>query len=158
MLQCWRRTGHLPPVFSSPPRGIWQLKSLHPREFAIQGKKMLMPGAQPGGGGRLGAGGIDWCIKIGPKVKVFVFRYICFVSRIWHQNLSPGSLPFFPSRKPGWNFSYEPMAQFIPVTEPARLNWAHMKRPLNSRPQLMSCKSENRLAVYRKSSIKPPPL
>ena len=27
------------PVFSSPPRGIWQLKSPHPREFAIQGKK-----------------------------------------------------------------------------------------------------------------------
>ena len=35
----------------------------HPREFAIQGKKMLMPGGQPGGGGGvLGAGGIDWCI------------------------------------------------------------------------------------------------
>ena len=27
------------PLFSSPPRGIWQLKSTHPREFAIQGKK-----------------------------------------------------------------------------------------------------------------------
>ena len=25
-------------LFSSPPRGIWQLKSPHPREFAIQGK------------------------------------------------------------------------------------------------------------------------
>ena len=25
--------------FSSPPRGIWQLKSPHPREFAIQGPK-----------------------------------------------------------------------------------------------------------------------
>ena len=34
------------PLFSSPPRGIWQLKSPHPREFAI-----LMPGGQPGGGG-----------------------------------------------------------------------------------------------------------
>ena len=34
------------PLFSSPPRGICQLKSRHPREFAI-----------------LGAGGIDWCIK-----------------------------------------------------------------------------------------------
>ena len=43
--------------FSSPPRGICQLKSPHPREFAIQGKKMLIPGGQPGGG--LGAGGID---------------------------------------------------------------------------------------------------
>ena len=26
-------------LFSSAPRGIWQLKSPHPREFAIQGKK-----------------------------------------------------------------------------------------------------------------------
>ena len=44
------------PLFSSPPRGIWLLKSLHPRQFAIQfKKKMLMPGGQPGGGG--GAGG-----------------------------------------------------------------------------------------------------
>ena len=38
------------PLFSSPPRGIRQLKSPYPREFAIQGK-MLMPGGQPGGGG-----------------------------------------------------------------------------------------------------------
>ena len=36
--------------FPSPPRGIWQLKSPHPREFAIQGKNMLMPGGQPRGG------------------------------------------------------------------------------------------------------------
>ena len=27
------------PLFSSPPRGIWGLKSPHPWEFAIQGKK-----------------------------------------------------------------------------------------------------------------------
>ena len=26
-------------LFSSPPQGIWQLKSPHAREFAIQGKK-----------------------------------------------------------------------------------------------------------------------
>ena len=60
------------PLFSSPPRGIWQLKSLHhPREFSIQGKKtsnawVSMPRGQPGcvcvggGGGGLGATGIDW--------------------------------------------------------------------------------------------------
>ena len=42
------------PLFSSPPRRIWQDKSPHPREFAIQGKKMLMPGGQPGGGGGVG--------------------------------------------------------------------------------------------------------
>ena len=27
------------PLFSFPPRGIWQLKSPYPREFAIQDKK-----------------------------------------------------------------------------------------------------------------------
>ena len=37
--------------FSSPPRGIWQLRSPHPREFAIREKKRLMPGGQPRGGG-----------------------------------------------------------------------------------------------------------
>ena len=45
-------------LFSSPPRGIWQLKSPHPPEFAMQGKKKKkrpMPGVQPGGGG--GGGG-----------------------------------------------------------------------------------------------------
>ena len=51
------------PLFSSPPRGIWQLKNPHPREFAIQGKKNTNArGSAPGGGGGLGAGGIDWCI------------------------------------------------------------------------------------------------
>ena len=42
------------PLFASPPRGIWQLKSSHPREFAIQVKKRLMPRGQPGRGGRGG--------------------------------------------------------------------------------------------------------
>ena len=41
MLQCWRRTGGLT-IQESPPPGI-----CHPRQ-----KKMLMPGGQPGGGGR----------------------------------------------------------------------------------------------------------
>ena len=45
------------PIFSSPPRGIWQLKSPHRREFAIHRKKMLMPGGQPGG---WGGGGRSW--------------------------------------------------------------------------------------------------
>ena len=35
------------PLFSSPPRRIWHLKSPHPREFAIQGKKK---NANAGGG------------------------------------------------------------------------------------------------------------
>ena len=43
------------PIFSSPPRGIWQLKSPHPREFAIQGKQKC-PGVSPGVGG----GGGRW--------------------------------------------------------------------------------------------------
>ena len=46
------------PHFLSPPWGIWQFKSLHPREFAIQGKKNA--NVQ----GSAGAGGIDWCITI----------------------------------------------------------------------------------------------
>ena len=50
MLQCWQRTGHLP-FFSSPPRGIWQLKSPHPREFAIQGKKNANARGSARGGG-----------------------------------------------------------------------------------------------------------
>ena len=32
---------------------------------------------------------------VGPKVKDFVFRHVCFVSRIWRQNSSPGSLTFY---------------------------------------------------------------
>ena len=42
------------PLFSSPPREIWQLKSPHPREFVIQGKKNAN-----GGGGGLGAARTD---------------------------------------------------------------------------------------------------
>ena len=68
------------PVFSSPPRGIWQLKCPHPREFAIQGKKMLMPGAQTGEGEvGLGAAGIDWCIietKIATQGRTRTFRIL----------------------------------------------------------------------------------
>ena len=42
------------PLFSSPPRGIWQLKSPHSREFAIQGKQ----NANARGSAREGGGGI----------------------------------------------------------------------------------------------------
>ena len=48
------------PLFSSPPRGIWQLKSPHPREFAIQGKKNADARGSARGG--LVAAGIDWSI------------------------------------------------------------------------------------------------
>ena len=41
------------PLFSSPPWGIWQLKSPHPREFAIQVKKNANArGSARGGAGR----------------------------------------------------------------------------------------------------------
>ena len=33
-------------------------------------------------------------VMIGAKVTNFVFRHVCFVSRIWRQNSSPGSLAF----------------------------------------------------------------
>ena len=39
------------PLFSSPPRGICQLKSPHPREFAIQGKKNANSRGSARGGG-----------------------------------------------------------------------------------------------------------
>ena len=73
------------PLFSSPPRGIWQLKSPHPREFAIQGKKNAnVRGSAGGGEGGLGVGGIDWCIslqlEIGSKInwtkKIDIFPFV----------------------------------------------------------------------------------
>ena len=54
------------PLFSSPPWRIWQLKSPHPREFAIQGQKNANAQGSVregrGGGGVLGVARIDWCI------------------------------------------------------------------------------------------------
>ena len=32
--------GGICPLFSSPPQGIWQLKSPHPREFALPSKAL----------------------------------------------------------------------------------------------------------------------
>ena len=57
---------------------------------------------------------------MGAKVIIFVFRHVCFVSRISRQNSSPGSLFFFSFRKPGWNFSHESKAKLVPITGPAR--------------------------------------
>ena len=61
MLQCWQRKG-ICPLFSFPPQGIWQIKSPHTREFAIQGKKNANARGSAEGGGGLGAAGIDWYI------------------------------------------------------------------------------------------------
>ena len=56
-------------LFLSPPRGIWQLKSPHPGKLPSKAKKVPMARGQPGGkgGGGLGAGGIDWCIRSKPN-------------------------------------------------------------------------------------------
>ena len=45
------------PLFSSPPRGIRQLKSPHSREFAIQGKNA---NARESARGRVRGGGGGW--------------------------------------------------------------------------------------------------
>ena len=51
-------------LFFGPHPGGFDSSRVPTREFAIQGKKtMLMPEGQPGGGGGLGAAGIDWCIR-----------------------------------------------------------------------------------------------
>ena len=58
----------------------------------------------------------------GPKVKFFVFGDD-FVPRIFG---------LFPSRKPGWNFSYEPKEINLG-------NWADVKRPLKEAFALSFC-------------------
>ena len=45
------------PLFSSPPRGNWQLKSPHIQKFAVQGKKSANAGGRPG---KEGGGGVCW--------------------------------------------------------------------------------------------------
>ena len=55
------------PLFPSPPQGIWQLKSPHPREFAIQGKKNAnAPGSARGGAGRRW----NWLVHKWPFVQI----------------------------------------------------------------------------------------
>ena len=56
--------------------------------------------------------------KIGPKVKIFVFHYVCFVSQIW--NSYPGSLTFSHLGNRAEISHTEPKAKFSSVTEPAR--------------------------------------
>ena len=62
-LQCWRRTGHLPSFFAPTPGDSTAQESRppapgirHPRQ------KNANPRGSAGGGGELGAGGVDWCI------------------------------------------------------------------------------------------------
>ena len=49
--------------FRPHPGGFDSSRVPTPGNLSSKPKKLLMPGGQPGGGGVLGAGGIDWCIK-----------------------------------------------------------------------------------------------
>ena len=84
------------PLFSPPPRGIWQLKSPHPGQ-----KKMLMPGGQPGGG-REGAGCRWNCLTHYLSLWVFhivVILLVLFLFRLSWTSLSHICLiKFRPSR------------------------------------------------------------
>ena len=70
-------------LFSRPhPGGFDSSRVSTPGNLPSKAKKMLIPGAQPGGGGGegvLGAAGIDWCIngeKRGwPKIKLDTFTF-----------------------------------------------------------------------------------
>ena len=48
---------------SSLPRGIWQLKSPHPREFAIQSKNNANARGSARGGGRGAGGSWNWLMR-----------------------------------------------------------------------------------------------
>ena len=61
---------------------------------------------------------------IGPKVKIFVFRLVCFVSRIWRQNSSSGYLAFSHLGNRGLKFLIWTQGEINPG------NRAHAKRPL----------------------------
>ena len=74
------------PLFLSPPWG-----SPHPREFAIQGKKTLMPGGQPGGG--LGAAGIDWCIN-SIKDQGYIYIYLAFVKIVFWKSMHSSCMSY----------------------------------------------------------------
>ena len=50
MLQCWRRTGHLPSFFRPLPKGFDSSRVPTPGNLPSKAKKMLMPGG--GGSGR----------------------------------------------------------------------------------------------------------
>ena len=65
----------------------------HPREFATQNKKSANArGLARGGGGGMGAAGIDWCITLA-SWKQFISRHAlrkhCFQCRLANQHLIP---------------------------------------------------------------------
>ena len=67
--------------------------------------------------------------KIGPKVKIFVFRYVCFVSRIWRQNSSQDLWPFLISET-RLKFLIWTQSKIHPGNRASPVNRVHMKRPL----------------------------
>ena len=99
MLQCWRRTGHLPSCFVPTP-GDLTAQEFPPPRICYPSKKKCS--ARPGdrGGGGLGAAGIDWCITkerifliplsiifLNPKILGFLFfyeKYPNLASEMWN--------------------------------------------------------------------------
>ena len=82
MLQCLRRTGHLPSFFVPTPGDLTAQESPPPGICHPSKKKMVMSGGQPGGA--LGAAGIDWCINIRRQIVVLFFlsSFILFYLRL----------------------------------------------------------------------------
>ena len=75
MLQCWRRTGHLPSFFVPTTRDLTVQESPPPEIcHPFQKNKCLCPGVSPGGGG-LGAAGIDWCINFTRFLHILFMRF-----------------------------------------------------------------------------------
>ena len=88
------------PHFSSPPWGIWQLKSPHPRQFAIQGKKMLMPGGQLRGGGG-GVPGAAWLMH-NLNIFIFIFEHFQVLDSPWKstpEGVANGKIRDSPRRR-----------------------------------------------------------
>ena len=64
---------------------------------------------------------------IGPKVKILVFHHVCFVSRIWHQNSSLGSLAVSRLGNRA-EISLISQGEIQPGNRISRVNRTHMKR------------------------------
>ena len=73
------------PLFLSPPRGIWQLKSPHPWEFAIQGKKNANArGVSPRGGGVGGWAQVELTDALGNWVNEVLGQFSQYKDPKWN--------------------------------------------------------------------------
>ena len=83
------------PLFSSPPWGIWGLKSPHPWGICHPRQKMLMPGDQPGGGG-----GGGWWERAGRSWN-WLMHYLRadFISKSLFSNHSQINIMYFNCSK-----------------------------------------------------------